>query len=152
MISRKSREAGMKIYFANSPCFKVAIKWVKMVVIKCVVIADTRKHLRALRKNGELKAFFSSASFQIRSSQTSNRLDTQSGNTVGVKFLGILKYSWSNLSPRKVLLRSFVLWCKFRWGYLGWNFNISIGQSHILLCHHLSNDIFSTMVKRLVQL
>ena len=45
------------------------------------------------KKIGKLKAFFSSASFQIRSSQTSNRLDTQFGNTVGVQFLGILKYS-----------------------------------------------------------
>ncbi|MAH63608.1 MAG: hypothetical protein CMN54_09230 [SAR324 cluster bacterium] len=48
----------MKIYFANSPCFKVAIKWVKMVVIKCVVIANTRKNLRALRKNWRIKSFF----------------------------------------------------------------------------------------------
>ena len=52
-----------------------------------------QKNLRALRKIGELRDSFSSASFQIRSLQTSNRLDTQSGNTVGVKFLGILKYS-----------------------------------------------------------
>ena len=152
MISRKSGEAEMKIYFATPPCSKVAIKWVKMLVIKCAVIANTRKTCVHSEKIGELKAFFSSASFQIRSSQTSNRLDTQSGNTVGVQFLGILKWLWSNLSHRKVLLRSFVLWCKFRLGYLGWNFNISISQSHILLCHHLGNGIFSTLVKRLVQL
>jgi len=94
MISRKSGDAGMKIYFANSPCLKVAIKWVKMVVIKCVVIANIhKKTCEHSEKIGKLRAFFSSASFQIRSLQTSNRLDTQSGNTVGVQFLGILKYS-----------------------------------------------------------